>query len=391
MRSMSHTEVTSRSWTQRVGTALVMVLLGLVLLPACTWLLFWNEGRSVGVARALAEGAGIVFAVPGERIDPAMEGKLVHLTGAVVPQSIPRDTQLGIEADGAIGLLRRVEMFQWVETSESRTQTKLGGSEETVTVYSYSRQWHADHIDSTSFKISEGHENPDRMLPDERFIVPDVLVGAFGVEGALLADVGQHSVVDLRADDAGAIARGLRGRRPVSLGDAGVYVGQDAAAPAIGDLRISFQRIDLGRASLVGVQTGERIGAYTAGNGQSFLLAEAGTVPAQAMFETADAQNAVMTWLLRAAGLAGLFLGFFLILNVLSVLVSVLPFLGSLVGFGGAVLAFLLALVLGATVIALAWLVYRPVLAGLLLACVAAVVILVLRLRRRAPRVLGAG
>lgn len=387
---MSHTEVTSRSWLRRVGTALAMVLVGVILLPACTWLLFWNEGRSVGVARALAEGAGIVLSVPGERIDPAMDGRLVHLTGAVVPQSIPRDTLFGIEAAGAIGLLRQVEMFQWVETSESRTQTKLGGGEETVTVYSYSRQWHADHIDSTRFKISEGHENPDRMLPDGQFIVPDALVGAFAVEGALLAGVGRQSVVILRAEDAGAIAQGLGGRHPVSLGDAGVYVGRDAAAPALGDLRIAFQRIDLDRASLIGVQAGGRIGAYTAGNGQSFLLAEAGTVPAQAMFETADAQNAVMTWLLRAAGLAGLFLGFFLILNVLSVLASVLPFLGSLVGFGGAVLAFLLALVLGAAVIALAWLVYRPVLAGLLLVCVAVVVVLVLRLRRRAPRVLGA-
>jgi len=387
---MSHTEVTSRSWLQRVGTALVMVLLGVVLLPASTWLLFWNEGRSVGVARALAEGAGIVLSVAGERIDPATEGKLVHLSGAVVPQSVPRDTQFGIEAAGAVGLVRQVEMFQWVETSESRTQTKLGGSEETVTVYSYSRQWRADHIDSAAFRISEGHENPDRMLPQGRFIIPEALVGAFTVEGALLAEVGPRSAVALQADAADAIARGLTGRRPVGAQDGGVYVGQDAGVPAIGDLRISFQRIDLDRASLIGVQTGERIGAYTAGNGQSFLLAEAGTVPPQTMFETADAQNAVMTWLLRAAGLAGLFLGFFLILNVLSVLASVLPFLGSLVGFGGAVLAFLLALMLGGTVIALSWLVYRPVLSGLLLACIAVVVVLVLRLRRRPVRELGA-
>lgn len=379
---MSYTEVTSRSWFKRVGTALVMVLVGIVLIPVCLWLLFWNEGRSVGVARALVEGADRVVAISADRVDPSMEGQLVHLSGAVKPQGVPRDALFGIEAPGAVSLVRQVEMFQWVETSESRTETKLGGSEETVTVYSYSRQWRADHIDSSDFKVPEGHENPDRKLPGERFTVPEASIGAFTVEGGLLADIGTDTGLSLTQADAQAVGQGLRGRRPVSLGDGEVYVGEDDMAPRIGDLRISFQRVDLDAASLVGTQTNGRVGPYVATNGYSFLLAQPGTVTPDAMFETAQAENVFLTWLLRVAGLVGLFIGFFLILNVLSVVVSVLPFLGSLVGFGGAVVAFLLAVVLGGVTIATAWIFYRPLLAVLLLAGVGILAFLIVRFRR---------
>jgi hypothetical protein len=62
-----------------------------------------------------------------------------------------------------------------------------------------------------------------------------------------------------------------------------------------------------------------------------------------------------------------MFIGLSLVLKPLSVLADVLPILGDIVGIGTGVIAFLVALVLSAATVAVAWILYRPLLAiGLL-------------------------
>ena len=108
---------------------------------AAIWALVWNEGRSIKAYRALTEGAGVVVTVSADEIAPPNEGKLIHITGKVTPDGVPADPEFGISADGAVAIRREVEMYQWVEKSESRSETKLGGSEETVTTYTYTKEW----------------------------------------------------------------------------------------------------------------------------------------------------------------------------------------------------------------------------------------------------------
>ena len=85
------------------------------------------------------------------------------------------------------------------------------------------------------------------------------------------------------------------------------------------------------------------------------------------------------------AGFLAMFLGFVFVLRPLSVVGSVVPFVGSLLGAGTGLVAFLVALALSFTTIALAWLAYRPLLGGALL--VVAVGSLVLLRRREGPTV----
>ena len=49
---MVHTEVTSQSWFQRIGSALMGVLLGIVLFLVSFPVLFINEGRAVKTAKS---------------------------------------------------------------------------------------------------------------------------------------------------------------------------------------------------------------------------------------------------------------------------------------------------------------------------------------------------
>ena len=118
---MSFTETTTTSWFSRLKSGLVGLVIGPLLVLGMIWLLSWNEGRSVQTYRALVEGAGLVVSVDSGSIDAANEGKLVHVAGPVKPDGTPEDAALGVVAEGAAGLSRKVEMYQWVEDSSSET------------------------------------------------------------------------------------------------------------------------------------------------------------------------------------------------------------------------------------------------------------------------------
>lgn len=69
-----------------------------------------------------------------------------------------------------------------------------------------------------------------------------------------------------------------------------------------------------------------------------------------------------------------MFIGFYLLMGPLSVLADVVPFIGNIVGAGTAIVALMLTAVGGLITIAVAWIVFRPVLAISLLVVSAAVI-----------------
>lgn len=359
---MSFTETTTTSWFSRLKGALIKIVIGFILLIACIWLLFWNEGRSVKTYRSLVEGAGLVVSVENGSVDPANEGKLVHISGPVKPVGVPEDAQLGISAEGAVGLDRVVEMYQWVEESKSETRKQLGGSEETVTTYSYRKEWNHREISSGSFRQS-GHDNPQKPIDDASFPVDSANIGAFSVDGQTAANLGDDRPIPLTALDATRVGEAATLGKPVSaLGGQAVF-SFDPQNPQIGDIRISFKRSDLSEASFVGAQRGTGLTPYKTTNGRELILSEAGIHDAAAMFETAQSENTIITWLVRVGGLVGIFIGFAFIFSILGVIGDVVPFIGSIVNFGTSIIALILTLLIGPTVIAIAWIAYRPIIA----------------------------
>ena len=155
MSQDSFTEVSSQSWFSRIGGAIKGVLIGLILFVIAFPLLFWNEGRSVKRYKTLEEGGGAVISVTAEAVDPANDGKLVHMTGEAVTDVTLTDPEFGISAN-ALKFKRIVEMYQWEESTEKETKKKVGGGTETKTTYSYSKTWSSSVIQSDSFKKPEG-------------------------------------------------------------------------------------------------------------------------------------------------------------------------------------------------------------------------------------------
>ena len=77
-------------------------------------------------ARSLTEGAAAVVSIEADTVDAANDTKLVHFTGEATTAETLSDSTFGM-SKLAIKLKRNVEMYQWKETSSSRTRTRRWG------------------------------------------------------------------------------------------------------------------------------------------------------------------------------------------------------------------------------------------------------------------------
>jgi hypothetical protein len=384
--SNSFTETTSVSWFGRLRRSVGGVVIGLLLIIGMVVLLFWNEGRAVTTARSLAEGAGAVVSVGADAVEPANEGKLVHVTGTVTTDSTPSDPDFAISATG-VRLVRNVEMYQWKEESHSETTKKLGGGEETTTTYSYSKEWDDSPIDSGAFKQPSGHQNPPMDLRGRSFQIPEGKLGAFNLDQPVLDQVGGDQPMAIKPAQQAAIEAAYGSGKKVSVVDGRIYLGWNPSSPAIGDYHVSYDLAPLGVISVIGQQQGSQFQAYQTIAGDQLLMVDVGNVPAAQMFKEAADANRMITWLVRAGGLLLLAIGFGLFMSPLAVIADFIPPLGSVVRMGTGLVAFLLAIVVGTITIAIAWFYYRPLLAiGILVvgAAIAAAIIYVGRSRRQA-------
>ncbi|MBO6537787.1 MAG: TMEM43 family protein [Rhizobiaceae bacterium] len=364
--SDQYTETTSVSWFGRLRRSVGGIVFGLILLVGMVMLLFWNEGRAVTTARSLAEGAGIVSSVSADVVNQANEGKLVHVAGPVETQESLTDTAFGITTSG-VRLRRNVEMYQWKETASSKTETKLGGGEETVTTYSYARDWSSVPISSAGFKQPDGHQNPPMNIESQSFQIGSAKLGAFDLQANVIGRIGGARDVPVGPDVINAVRVATGGNQPVSALDGRIYISYDPSRPRVGDYRIGYSLVPLGPISVIGEQQGTSFDAYQTVAGDKLLMVDTGIMPAEEMFADAVTGNTLLTWVLRIVGLVFLGVAFGLLLAPIGVVADVIPFLGRIVRMGTGLVAFALAALVGSITIAFAWFWYRPVLALIIL------------------------
>ena len=347
----------SSSWFNRLGKAFTGIVVGIILIIIGIALLVWNEGRAVKTYKTLKEGQGLVVNVAPDAVDEANNGKLVHLSADAVTDETLVDQDFGVSAN-AIRLRRAVEMYQWKETEKSETRKKLGGGEETVATYTYTKEWSGMLNNTANFQEPSGHENPSEFPYDSMTLdAGQVAVGAFYLSPDLIAQLSDYK--DLPVRD---IPEGAEWQEGARTDKGGIYFGANPAQPQVGDVRIKFSVVEQGPVSLVAAQNGDTFADYQTKAGGTIAMIVSGNVPAQQMFEDAIATNTLVTWLVRLGGFILIWIGFGLLFAPLSVLADIVPLFGSLVGAATGLIAFLLALAVALTVIAIAWVVFRPLL-----------------------------
>lgn len=387
---MAVTEVQTESYFSRLGNSFKGIGGGLLLFLIAFPLLFWNEGRAVKRAKALETGAGAVVSVQADKVDPANEGKLVHVTAKADTKDVLTDPLFKISST-AIRLERRVEMYQWKQNESSKTEKQLGGGTKKTTVYTYEKVWSDKPVNSAYFEEA-GHENPGFPFESEKLRANHVTLGDFLLNDSLVDRLGDSRKLPVPADyklpatlsgksDAAYVHVSRKSSAPsqVSQEQPADNAGDAALTePAIGDLRISWYAVVPHEVSIVARQTGKTFSAYPVGS-ESILLIADSVQSAEAMFQSAQSANSAMTWFLRIAGLVMMYVGLSCVLRPLSVLMDVIPFLGDLIGAGISLISFLIALPCTLVTIAVAWIYYRPLLGIGLLVVAAALIVFLFR------------
>lgn len=413
----TYTEVTNKSWGSRMKNSFSGIGTGILLIIAATWLMYWNEGRSVRTGDAITEAQLAAEELPSiSALDGAFDGKLVHAVGATATTDELTDPMFGIKAN-AVKLRRKVEYYQWVEESKQETRTKLGGGQETVTTYTYRMDWVSTPVDSQNFKRTEGHENMTRIqAKNEEQYAKNVSFGAYRLPDFFIrAMSGERAVqLNLTDDERSELQKAFFSQNPMDMVDNAVngnleenidnavtrvvrgpntminmqgnflYIGRRPNQPKVGDVRVSFFEVPPAEISIIAKVSGDTFVPFRASNGENFSKLNMGNHDMAAMFDQAHSANSTMTWVLRIVGILLCIGGIRAVLNPLRVIADVIPIMGSIVGAGTGLVAGLLGVAWSLVVIAFAWIRFRPVLGiSLLVVALALVVFLFIRGRRK--------
>lgn len=356
-------QTTTTSWLSRIGSSLMGVLIGIILLPCAIVLLSWNEGRAVTAITGLKRGLGAMIEISAETANPQNNAKLVYLNGTVTGSTPAIDTWSGLSAAGLVRLQRKVEMYQWIERESETTSNNIGGSQTTQKTYTYSLDWAESTRNSSQFKIQAGHQNPAMPLKSQTFDANPVKIGVFTLDKSLTQDLNNFEPVQTLT------------KAPIGYAVQGnmFYKGANPELPVLGDVRVTYSAIAAQTYSIAAQQNNSTLTAYhDPKNDYKIALIEPGVVSAQKLFADQASTEKMITWALRIGGFVLLVIGFSLIMGPLAMLVAFLPFLQSLVGAGTFFVAVALSVPITLITIAAAWLASRPFFGGGLLMTAAA-------------------
>lgn len=354
---------------ERVGSSLVAIVVGLVLILVGSVLLFWNEGRAVQTAKSLDEGMRLAVPVPNPQvISVENNGKLVHVVGPLSTDQILSDADYGV-AIHAVKLRRSVEMYQWVE-HETESRYNEGGQTRIEKHYSYSKEWRSDLVRSMSFDSPFNHENPTSMaVQSKTYQAERVHVGEFSLSNALVGKVNDYKHF--------IPGHTHRVDHNVKVYDGIFYHSYDPLNPQVGDLRVKFEyagvsgKTQLGppsQVSIIARQTGSHLSTYQTVAGDQLELLYHGSLSVKEIFGREQMQNTMLTWAVRFGGWVLMFVAFSCLTSIITTLVDWFPIVRDIVALGVCLMNLSLSISLSLTVIALGWIRYRPLLGMTILA-----------------------
>jgi hypothetical protein len=360
-------EMITQSWGNRIMESIKGVLFGAALFVASFFLLGWNESRAVTAYRNLNEVRDTVVTVSADAVSQANTGKPIFVSGETSTGAVLKDPRFDIEVN-AIALRRRVEMYQWKEETESRTEKQTGGGTKKSVYYSYEKVWSDQVIPSAGFHQQAGHENPV-ILPFESWQdrADQVNLGSFRFSSTLIPRLNFFEPISPR--DA-ALPEG------VNVDGTQLYLGTSSSAPEIGDVRIRFEVVNPGPVSVIAGQEGSTLTSWVTSNGTAYSRIQKGNPSLEEMLAAARREAKILTWILRGAGWLIMTIGISMVLRPISVVADVLPILGNIAETGIGLVAGLIALTLSLITIAVAWIVVRPLVGIPLLLLAAGLVVL---------------
>ena len=401
---MAYTETSYTGYGTRVKNSFKAIGTGFVLFLGGTALLWWNEGRAVKTDDMLneAEAATVVMENPS-KMDQSLDGELICATALATTEDSLVDSQFGFGAK-AIAIKRTVKYYQWEQHAKQEKKNKIGGGEETVTTYTYTKGWHTTPINSAMFNDPQYKRSNFVLTTVEAGDVwaQNVTFGAYALPEGLIRSISskepltpiispeQLESMDNQARqvamqyydklsttsavESGMKKRSAEGKDFVHVSGNELYFGTVPSSPAIGDVKVTFEKIVPAKVTVIAKVNGNTFEPYKAKNGYTFQTLVMGEKDAAEIYEDEHQTNTIMLWALRILGILMVIGGLKGIFGFLQTLLMVVPFIANILGWGVGVICTVVGVVWSLIVIAIAWLFYRPLL-GITLLVVAALLI----------------
>eukprot|EP00980_Cylindrotheca_fusiformis_P024235 scaffold11675_cov123-Cylindrotheca_fusiformis.AAC.4 len=352
--------------------ALAGVCIGFLLFFGSWGLLFWNEGRAVKRQQDLDEGRDLVVQVgltqANGTIDKSLDSKLIYVNGVVSGGSsniFDDEFDLNVtKLTNALKYRRDVEMFQWQERTETKTEKTSAGGTKKTTSYYYDQVWSSSLISSSSFRESANHVNPTSFLisPYSATASP-ITLGAYKMADVLLGEVNWWTTWnDVPLNSSSYSVSGYTS----TFGSGQFQLSKASSTASIGDTRVTFETVLPDDVSVVAMQTSDgSLKPYITEGDRELWLFSRGTVSSDELFNEAEDDNTTLTWILRFVGFLCMVFGICLVLNPIATAFDVLPFCGdALEGcIGGCIIpciAVVISIPFTLLIISIAWIFYRP-------------------------------
>ncbi|MCA9935311.1 MAG: hypothetical protein H6662_05040 [Ardenticatenaceae bacterium] len=328
-----------RSVTRRKqSSAASRFVFGGILLLAALGMLWFNEGRT-----NLAEVAAKSAAMSGDQPAPQADGQFVSVSGWLTSDGILGDDRF-IRAGDYVYLEREVEMYAWVEKASGSIQTDDTADSR------YQLEWTSDPQAANEFEVPRGHENPPLPVEDLTLTANQAQVGIYAITPSQMA----WPHLQPLALDASNVVDSNAAVSPEYL-----YLGTGTLdAPQLGDVRISYWVVyENIWVTVFGTLGNGRIQPYIYdGDKQLYRTLEGDRAAALAQLQT-EYKN--LLWGFRIGGVFLLWFGFMLLLSPLTNMLALFPPLQRLGRKLTAVIALLLALVLGISTSAISAIVHH--------------------------------
>lgn len=323
-----------------------------------------DEGRDILVQVGLTQANGT--------INKDLDSMLVYVTGTVDGgNSSIFDDVFNLNVTSALKYAREVEMYQWQERSETRTEKTSGGSTREVKTYYYDQDWYRYLVVSSSFKESAQHANPTSFLISSYSATStSISLGAYSVSDRILGEVDWWTTWL----DAPVNASDVQFSNFTSSYSPGQFqLRQNSASNTLGDTHVNFQVVLPDEVSVVAMQNsdGNLVPYVTEGDRELWLFSR-GVRSSDELFQEAEDDNTTFTWILRFVGFIVMVIGICLVLNPIATAFDVLPFCGdALEGcIGGCIIpciALCISIPMSLLIISIAWIFYRPIFAAVTL------------------------
>ncbi|TSC72254.1 MAG: hypothetical protein G01um101470_377 [Parcubacteria group bacterium Gr01-1014_70] len=318
------TETTTTGYGSRIVNSIKGVVIGFILFVVSFGVLYWNEGRVdlSNIAKTATE-----ISAQTQNTDASLNGKLVSASGVVnsEPEQVISDN-LFLKPDKFMAVERKVEMYAWVEKTETKSQTNIGGSETTETTYTYFLEWTEHPEPSSNFKQPEGHENPQKTLDSYTNKVTAAKIGVynFDPQGATLPN---FSALPLNSQNV------VLSQDAVLANDSYLFIRKSESgtfeSPQVGDLRISYNVLHPNfDGSIFGKLSGDKIDPYFDQDDNRLYHVFAGT--REEGVATLHSEYTKMLWILRLVGFLLMWFGLAALFGPISVLLDILPIFGAI-------------------------------------------------------------